>query len=68
MTVERYSIILEARDQTLLSRATREEVEQFWDEHDALYFGLRMEAEAPGHWLVYVTEGIPEDERLPCEA
>lgn len=49
MTVERYSIILEARDQTLLSRATREEVEQFWDEHDALYFGLRMEGEAPGH-------------------
>ena len=68
MTEERYSIILEARDETLLAQATRDEVEHFWDEHEEQYFGLRMQADGAGHWLVFVTEDIPEDERLSCEA
>jgi len=58
----RYSIILEHTGQVLLEQASLEQVEEFWDANDALYFGLRIEDAQSDHATVFVTDEIPEDE------
>jgi len=58
----RYSIILEHTGQVLLEQASLEQVEEFWDANDALYFGLHIEDAQSDHARVFVTDEIPEDE------
>ncbi|MGE8068867.1 hypothetical protein [Pseudomonas sp. NPDC089569] len=63
MNIERrYSIILEHSAEVLLENAPMEQIEAFWDAHDAQYFGLRMEGEHGAHVRVIVTDQVPEEE------
>lgn len=61
-----YTIVLEHSLEVLLEAATMAQVEAFWDEYDARYFGLRMEEETSLHARVIVTDEIPEEEVELC--
>lgn len=58
----RYSVILERTGQTLLAQADLQQLEAFWDAHDAEYVGLRIEDEQSRHPRVIVTDQLPAEE------